>query len=114
MRLALRLFKAGSRQPRDALTGCYSGLPGSGFAPLPPDLVVEVISPTNRKPDTTQKQALYAKIGVPLVWWVDPEAKTVTVHRLDRDPEVVKMDGVLDGGDVLPGFELEVKRVPAV
>ena len=70
-----------------------------------------MISPTDRKADIAQKQALYAKAEVPLVWWVDPERKTVTVHRLGQDPEVVEAVGVLDGGDILPGFTLELQTI---
>jgi Uma2 family endonuclease len=87
------------------------GLPDRGFCPVPPDLAVEVISPSDRKADIAQKQALYAKAGVPLVWWVDPDRKTVTVHRLGQAPEIIETTGVLDGGDVLPGFELKLHSI---
>ena len=87
------------------------GVPESGYYPMPPDLAVGVISPTDRKADTAQKQALYAKAGVPLVWWVDPERKTVTVSRLGQAPDIVDISGVLDGGDVLPGFELKAQSI---
>jgi Uma2 family endonuclease len=87
------------------------GVPESGFYPMPPDMAVEVISPSDRKADIAQKQALYAKAGVPLVWWVDPERKMVTGYRLGQAPEVVDGDGVLSGGDVLPGFELTLRSV---
>jgi Uma2 family endonuclease len=87
------------------------GLPESGFSPLPPDLAVEVISPSDRRSDITEKQALYAKAGVPLVWWVDPERTTVTVYRLGQDPEAVEAAEALEGEDVLPGFTLELQTV---
>jgi len=87
------------------------GFSARGFCPMPPDLAVEVISPTDRKADIAQKQALYRQAGVPLVWWVDPERKTVTVHRLGQEPEVVDVSGTLDGGDVLPGFELVLRTI---
>ncbi len=87
------------------------GIPDQGFSPIPPDLAVEVISPTDRKADIAEKQALYAKAGVPLVWWVDPERKIVMVYRLGQAPEVVEATGVLDGGEVLPGFSLEVRAI---
>lgn len=87
------------------------GLPERGFYPMPPDLAVEVISPSDRKADIVAKQELYRRAGVSLVWWVDPNRKSVTVHRLGQDSEVVEKNGVLDGGDVLPGFELRLSRV---
>lgn len=87
------------------------GVPERGFYPMPPDLAVEVISPTDRKSGIAQKRPLYAKAGVPLVWWVDPEGETVTVFRLGQELEVIDASGVLDGGDVLPGFALEVRTI---
>lgn len=93
--------------------GYYRGerAPDRGFYPRPPDLAVEVISPTDRKADIAEKQALYTKARVPLVWWVDPERRTVTVHRLGQAPETVEATGVLDGGGVLPGFTLELGTI---
>lgn len=90
---------------------CPAGQPDWGFFPAPPDLAVEVISANHDPAYNAQKQALYAKAGVPLVWWVDPERKAVTVYRLGQAPEVVEGDGVLDGGDVLPGFELKLQSI---
>jgi Uma2 family endonuclease len=90
----------------------YSGDMGErGFYPVPPDLAVEVISPTDRKTEIVEKQTLYTRAGVPLVWWVDPERKTVTVYRLGHALEVIEANGVLDGGDVLPGFTLELQAI---
>jgi Uma2 family endonuclease len=87
------------------------GFPARGFCPIPPDFAVEVISPTDKRADMQQKQKLYTRARVPLVWWVDLERKRVTVHRLSRAPEVVEGDGVLDGGDVLPGFTMELQTI---
>ena len=96
-------FVSGARYP--------VGLSDWGFFPARPDLAVEVISPNHEPAHNAQKQELYRKAGVPLVWWVDPERKTVTVRRLDREPEVIGVAGTLDGEDVLPGFTLEVERI---
>jgi Uma2 family endonuclease len=90
------------------------GLPGRGYYPMPPDLAVEVISPTDERLDIEAKQRLYANAAVPLVWWVDPEKRTVTVHRPDQEPQVLDEQGMLDGGDVLPGFSLPVERIFAI
>ena len=51
----------------------------------PPDLVIEVVSPSNRGRDLLTKRALYARAGVREYWLVDPEARTIEILALDRD-----------------------------
>jgi Uma2 family endonuclease len=87
-----------------------SGLPKS-LIEGSPDLAIEVISPTDERLDIEAKQKLYENAGVPLVWWVDPERRTVTGHRPGQKPEMLDEKGALDGEAVLPGFRLEIKRI---
>jgi Uma2 family endonuclease len=89
-------------------------LPDRGFCPTPPDLAIEVISFDDTRADIEQKQRLYTRAGVPLAWWVDPEARTVTVYRLEAEPEVLDESMMLEGEDIVPGFSLPVERVFAV
>ena len=52
---------------------------------VPPDLLIEVLSPSNRGHDLLTKRALYARAGVREYWLVDPEARTIEILALDRD-----------------------------
>jgi Uma2 family endonuclease len=50
----------------------------------PPDLVVEILSPSNAGFDRTRKLRAYARFGVPRFWIVDPAEKTLECLALDR------------------------------
>ena len=49
--------------------------------------------------------------GVTLVWVIDPSARTVTVNRPATPPEILTGDSILDGGNVLAGFEIPAGRL---
>jgi len=76
----------------------------SGFLPVAPDLAVEVVSPGDTRPEVAAKVALYLQLGVGVVWIVDEPSRTFAVHFRNRDPVVLRVGDVLEGGDVLPGF----------
>lgn len=50
---------------------------------VPPLLVVEVLSRSTRRRDAGEKRDIYAGLGVPHYWLVDPERHSATVLRLD-------------------------------
>ena len=80
-----------------------------------PDLVVEVLSPSNKR-DKREREALEDKIRVCayariLLWIVDPEMHSVKVYVPGQPVRTLEYDEVLNGGDVLPGFELPVKDI---
>ncbi len=83
----------------------------AGFAPFAPDLAVEVRSPGNRSPEVRQRVDLYLSAGCLLVWVVDPEARTVTVHAPDAPAMLLRPGDMLGGGAVLPGFSMPVEDV---
>ena len=79
-----------------------------GFLELVPDLVVEVLSPSERPGQITTKLLTYLNAGVKIVWLVDPEDRSVTVHVAGQTPRTLTTDDEIDGGDVLPGFTAPV------
>jgi Uma2 family endonuclease len=87
--------------------------PAGAFLEVPPDLVVEVLGPSNTRREMEIKLAEYAKAGVKLVWYVDPERKEVDVFPKGK-PKRKKTLGAtdtLDGGTVLPGFAVPVESL---
>jgi Uma2 family endonuclease len=50
----------------------------------PPDLIVEVLSPTTEKTDRAIKSRIYAQFGVPHYWLIDPLEKRLEMFRLSR------------------------------
>ena len=69
-----------------------------------PLLAVELLSPTERPMRIGRKIVDYLTAGTKIVWLIDPETRTAIVYRQDRIPQVIEVDGILDGEDVLPGF----------
>lgn len=63
-------------------TGAAGGMRTRRAIVGPPDLVVEIVSPSSRSRDFIQKTALYAESGVPEYWVIDPDAKQLIIGRL--------------------------------
>ena len=79
-----------------------------GFFPGAPDLAVEVVSPSDRASEVAAKVLEWLSAGCQAVWVVDPENRTVTVHRSRSDITVLTAADTLDGGDLLPAFSMPV------
>lgn len=81
------------------------------FLELAPDLVVEIVSPSDSSADVNNKVLEYVDAGVQLVWLVHPSNRTVSVYTPDRTARILGENDDLDGGDVLPGFTLRVAQI---
>lgn len=81
-----------------------------GYNPNPPDLAVEVVSPTDRERKLTVKVGNYLAAGT-IVWVVYPETEEVEVYTPNQKVKVIGKDGVLKGGGVLEGFNLAVTDI---
>lgn len=80
-----------------------------GYLPLAPDLVVEVVSPSDAFSDVEQKAASWLVAGTRIVLVADPRTSTLRVYRGPDVIEVLHLDDTFDAGDVVPGWTLPVR-----
>jgi Uma2 family endonuclease len=83
----------------------------SGYGPGAPDLAVEVLSPSDRTIEVEEKVAGWLEAGARMVWVASPKLKTITVYRSLTDIMVLTEREMLDGGDVVPGFQIAVTDI---
>jgi Uma2 family endonuclease len=81
------------------------------YVEIPPDLAVEVISPSESPGDVTNTVKMYLDAGVQMVWVVYPRNKLISVYRADRTWDTFETGDQLDGGDVLPEFRLALTEL---
>jgi Uma2 family endonuclease len=89
------------------------GIPRT-YWPGAPDLAVEILSPTDVRSELDEKIEEYLTYGVRQVWFVEPLARRVTIHRPHAKPEVLNEGDTLDGDDLLPGFRYPLSRLFSV
>ena len=87
------------------------GIPATPVPDLVPDFVIEVLSVGNTRGEMARKRREYFHAGVRLVWMVDPRGRSVAVFRSPEDFTVVDEEGMLDGGDVLPGWNVSLPEL---
>ena len=78
-----------------------------GFPAVVPDLVAEVVSPSDRATEVSSKALAWLDAGVRVVWVVDPANRSVTAYDTGG-VSVLRGSDALSGGDVLPGFTLSL------
>jgi Uma2 family endonuclease len=86
-------------------------VPEEPIPDLAPDLVIEVLSKSNTRPEMKRKRGEYFAAGVRVVWEVDRKRRRVSVYTPDGAVTVLKGSQRLEGGDVLPGFALELSEL---
>lgn len=82
--------------------------PAEAYWPGPPDLAVEVLSPSDSKREVDDKIQAWLTSGAHMVWVVDPQSRSVTVCKGAAEVHVKAASDVLDGGDVVAGFRCPV------
>ena len=87
---------------------------GMNFLETPPDLVVEVLSPSNTRSEMRNKLRDYQQIGAYECWLVSPEAETVEIINLTgEEPQSAAVFGVdeMFHSDLLEGFAMDLGAV---
>ncbi len=82
-----------------------------GYLALAPDLVVEVLSPSDRPGETLAKVGDWLNAGSRLVWVVDPDRRVARVYRQDGSETLITERAKLNGEDVVPGFECSLDSI---
>ena len=80
-----------------------------GYAELTPDLIVEVLSPSDRAGEVRAKVADWLSAGARLVWVIDAERARADVYRADGTSDRIAVSGALAGEDILPGLTLPLR-----
>lgn len=105
-------FAVGSRSGRKPDLSVY--MPGSrrpparGLIHVPPDIAVEIVSPTPRdgRRDRVEKMADYAAFGVSWYWLLDPQLRTLEIFELDAQRRYLHVLGASTGTlSTIPGCE---------
>jgi Uma2 family endonuclease len=85
-------------------------MPEDAYLPVIPDLVFEVMSPSDRWPRVLGKVKEYLDVGVTAVCVVIPRDRTAVIYRDDPKPQTFAADAELTLPDVLPGFRVPLRQ----
>jgi Uma2 family endonuclease len=83
----------------------------AGFAPVCPDFVIELRSPSDSLGELQAKMEQWIANGAEVAWLVDPIEKAVTVYRPGSEPEHHSNPTSVQGTGPIAGFELVLARV---
>ena len=77
-----------------------------GFLDVAPELIVEILSPSDRWGEVRKKLREYFEIGVKVVLIVEPEEEVISLYRSPTEVKEFSQEDTLKIADILPGFEL--------
>lgn len=84
------------------------------YMDFPPDLAVEVISPSDSAAYIRRKVRSYMANGTRLLWVVYPDDREIEVYEPGKNMVILTEEDTLTGGAVLPGFSVAVKEIFSV
>jgi Uma2 family endonuclease len=85
-------------------------LPRDSYLTAVPDLIFEVLSPSDRRSEVLRKVTEYLTAGVTAVCVLNSENGTAMVYRDNQDPEPFATAADLTLPDVLPGFCVPLRQ----
>ncbi|MEM1172766.1 MAG: Uma2 family endonuclease [Cyanobacteria bacterium P01_H01_bin.35] len=81
------------------------------FAPLCPDFVVELMSPSDTLPKTREKMLEYIENGALLGWLINRKKREVEIYRPQQEVEILVNPETVSGENILPGFVLDLATI---
>jgi len=98
--------------PDAAFISIYrAGSAAKGYRSGPPDLAVEIISPSERKSKVEQKTNQWLTFGASAVWLIYPENRTVEIVLASGERRLFKESDELVDDVVLRGFRVAVSEI---
>lgn len=82
-----------------------------GYLPLAPDLVAEVVSPSDSHSEVEKKSLAWRTAGVRMVLVVEPATRTIQVYRSGNNIVSLTDQDTLDASDIVPGWRLVIGEV---
>jgi Uma2 family endonuclease len=95
-------FYSYDRLPRGEVT--------SGYPTHPPELVFEVLSPSDRYSELQEKAIEYLSAGVRCVVIADPPSETVVLYHPERPPQALGKSDAFEVAEIPPGFSVSLRR----
>lgn len=81
------------------------------YAPIDPDFVIELMSPTDELDEIQSKMKKYMDCGVRLGWLINPDERQVEIYRQGKDPEILDNPQTLSGEDIMPGLVVDLSEI---
>ncbi|NEO15853.1 MULTISPECIES: Uma2 family endonuclease [unclassified Moorena] len=81
------------------------------FAPICPDFVVELMSPSDSLEKTRAKMREYMENGARLGWLINRKQRKTEIYRPHQAVEILNNPDTMSGEDVLPGFVLDLTTI---
>lgn len=81
------------------------------FAPIEPDFVLELMSPSDELDELQNKMKEYINCGVKLGWLINPNDRQVEIYRIGQEKEILDNPSTLSGEEIMPDLVVSLKDI---